>query len=209
MQSKVQLIVQRLGQTAYLAALDLQHAARERVLAGGPDELLVLEHAAVVTLGRRGGVVNTERLAALETAVVRTDRGGLATWHGPGQLVIYPIVALTRRRLSVPAAIAWLGEAMAKVCRQLGVEAAAYDSERPGVYVHGRKIGSIGLHLRRGVTTHGLSLNVCNDLAGFQAIEPCGDASLTVTTLSRELGRAVALDGVAAALVDSLSGLPP
>ncbi len=198
-------LVRRLGRVGYAAGLELQQAARERVTVGGPDELLVLEHEPVVTLGRRGGLVDRRRLAELETEVVTTDRGGLATWHGPGQLVIYPIVSLSRRKLSVPAAVAWLGEAMARVCQELGVSGAAYAPDRPGVYVEGRKLGSIGLHISRGVTTHGLSLNVRNTLDGFAAIEPCGSANLTITTLERESGAALAVEAVGDRLVDALT----
>jgi len=174
-----------LGRIAYAEGLDEQAEARARVLAGGPDELLLLEHEPVVTLGRRGGVVDEAALAGLGTPVVATDRGGLATWHGPGQLVAYPIFDLRRRGVGVPDFVRALGEGMVRAARAVGVE-AAYEDTRPGIYVEGRKVGSVGLHVTHGVTTHGISLNVDCDLAGFQAIEPCGDAALIITTLTRE-----------------------
>lgn len=174
-----------LGRIAYDAGLDEQAAARARVLAGGPDELLLLEHEPVVTLGRRGGVVDQAALARLETPVVATDRGGLATWHGPGQLVAYPIFDLRRRGAGVPAFVRALGAAMVWAAGRFGVE-AEYDDARPGIYVQGRKLGSLGLHVSHGVTTHGIALNVDCDLAGFRAIDPCGDAALVITTLAAE-----------------------
>lgn len=187
------LNVSLLGRVAYAAGRDAQAAARDAVLAGGPDTLLLLEHPPVVTLGRRGGLVDRQALARLSTPVVETDRGGLATWHGPGQLVGYPIVDLRRARRTVPAFVAELGGLMTSICAALGLDGVAYDACRPGVYRDGRKLGSIGLHVHRGVTTHGFALNVCNSLAGFQAIDPCGDAALVVTTIARELGEDVAL----------------
>ena len=187
------MIVHRLGVVPWTDALDLQLAARDRVLAGGPDELFLLEHEPVVTLGRRGGVVDGAALAALGTPVVHADRGGLATWHGPGQLVGYPIVHLERLGRGIPHLVAWLGEAMAATARGLGAGGAAFDEARPGVYREGRKLGSIGLHVHRQVTTHGVALNVDCALDGFGAIEPCGEALLVVTSVAREVGRPLAV----------------
>ncbi|MCC6624412.1 MAG: lipoyl(octanoyl) transferase LipB [Deltaproteobacteria bacterium] len=183
------MIVTPLGRVAYLEALALQEAARARVLAGGEDECLLLEHDPVVTLGRRGGVVDRAALARLDTPVVQTDRGGFATWHGPGQLVAYPIVDTRRARLPVPELVRRLGEVMVAVAAALGLPDLAYDDARPGVYREGRKLGSIGLHLTHGVTTHGLALNIVNSLDGFRAIVPCGFGDLAVSTVARELGR--------------------
>ena len=184
------------GRVSYETGLALQLAARARVVAGGPDELLLLEHDPVVTLGRRGGVIDRLALEALQTPVIETNRGGLATWHGPGQLVGYPIVDLGRRGLKVPQFVADLGEVLEEEARSRGVHGAAYDCARPGVYVENRKLAAIGLHLHRGVSTHGFALNVSNRLDGFEAIVPCGLAEVGVTTLERELERAVAFDSV-------------
>lgn len=189
------MIVRRLGQRSYGAGLALQLEARERVLGGGPDELLLLEHEPVVTLGRRGGVFDSARLADLQIPVVQTDRGGLATWHGPGQLTGYSIVDLRRRRLAVGDFVATLGRLLEELGGQFGVD-ARWDAERPGVYVGPRKLGSIGLHVHRGVTTHGFALNVDCDLAGFAAISPCGATDLTMTTLARESPRPVTVGEV-------------
>lgn len=187
------MIVRQVGRLAYEAGLTLQRAARDEVLAGGEDVLLLLEHEPVVTLGRRGGEWDAAALTALATPVVETDRGGLATWHGPGQLVGYPIVNLRRARRDVPGFVRFLGESLTEVVRQLGVAGAEYDDSRPGVFVGGRKLGSIGLHIHRGVTTHGFALNVDCDLAGFAAIMTCGCEGLTVTTVAQEAGRSVTL----------------
>ena len=190
------MIVHDLGRLAYSAGLELQKKARARVLEGGPDELLLLEHDPVVTLGRRGGVVDSGALRSLQTPVIETDRGGLATWHGPGQLVGYPIVDLSRAGLKVPRFVEILGEILACEARSHGVEGAAYDCARPGVYVENRKLAAIGLHLHRGVSSHGFAFNVNNTLEGFNAIVPCGLNDLGVTTLEREIGRQVDVEVV-------------
>lgn len=181
--------IQRLGRVPYLDGLRLQEEARARVLAGGEDECLLLEHDPVVTLGKRGGLVDEAALARLGTPVVRTDRGGFATWHGPGQVVAYPIVDTLRAKVGVRRLVRALGSLMLAVASDLGVHDLLYDDERPGVYRDGKKLGSLGLHLSRGVTMHGMALNINNDLEGFRAIVPCGYADLQVSTLSRELGR--------------------
>ncbi|MDP6944221.1 MAG: lipoyl(octanoyl) transferase LipB, partial [Myxococcota bacterium] len=183
-----------LGRLAYADGLEAQLAARERVLGDGPDELLLLEHEPVVTLGKRGGDVNARALAQQTTPVVQTDRGGFATWHGPGQLVGYPIVNLRRARKDVPAFVAELGGWLRETCEALGVSDVVYDACRPGVYRDGRKLGSIGLHIHKGVTTHGFALNVCNTLEGFGAIVVCGHQDLSVTTVAIESGRDVTID---------------
>lgn len=194
------IAIRRLGRVPYHDGLRLQEEARARVLAGGDDECLVLEHEPVVTLGKRGGLVDRAALERMGTPVVQTERGGFATWHGPGQLVAYPIVDTLRARVGVRRLVRALGALMLGVAADLGLTDLVYDDERPGVYRDGKKLGSLGLHLSRGVTMHGLALNVCNDLDGFHAIVPCGFAELQVSTLSRELGREVSL----AAAMDAL-----
>ncbi len=198
------MIVQRPGLVSYEAGLALQLAARDRVLAGGEDELILLEHEPVVTLGRRGGQVDGPALAGLATPVISTDRGGLATWHGPGQLVAYPVVDLRRARWDVSAFVGHLGAAMVAVAETFGVLGSAYDACRPGVYLEGRKLGSIGLHIHRGVTTHGLALNVCCELDGFRAITPCGLQGLEVSTLEREGAVDATVEVAAARLAELL-----
>lgn len=195
------LSVHRLGRVDYTRGLTLQREARDRVLRGGSDELLLLEHDPVVTAGKRGGAWDEAALERLRTPVVRVDRGGLATWHGPGQLVGYPIVDLRRLRRSVPQFVDALGAILEHTCATAGLPDARYEPERPGVYRAGRKLASIGLHIHRGVTSHGFALNIACDLAGFRAIEPCGDASLAVSDLARETGREVGLEAIVASLL--------
>lgn len=192
-----------LGRISYEAGLAAQADARDRVLAGAPDELLLLEHEPVVTLGRRGGEVNADALKAQSTPVVSTDRGGFATWHGPGQLVGYPIVNLRRARLGVPEFVAQLGGWLVSVCAAVGVQDVSYDACRPGVYRDGKKLGSIGLHIHKGVTTHGFALNVCNTLDGFEAIVVCGHQGLAVSTLAHEAQRPVSLDEAHQAVLEA------
>lgn len=203
-----------LGRLPYTEGIDKQLEARDRVLAGGPDELLLLEHDPVVTLGRRGGVVDEAALSALSTPVIRTDRGGFATWHGPGQLVGYPIVNLRRRKLAVPEFVGELGAWLVATCQALGVGEVSYDSCRPGVYRGGRKLGSIGLHIHKGVTTHGFALNVCNSLSGFDAIVVCGHEALKASTLSEERAQALSVEDAHKALLNAIAegvtqGAPP
>lgn len=180
--------IRTLGLLSYRDGLRQMEQTRARVEAGGQDEILLLEHESVVTLGKRGGDWDRARLERLGTPVIQTDRGGLATWHGPGQLVAYPMVNLRRMRRTVPEFVGLLGEAMVGVAREAGVQGVSYDPDRPGVYVEGKKLGAIGLHIQRGITTHGLALNVCCSLEGFQAIVPCGLTGVGVTTLSMETG---------------------
>jgi len=192
----VEIFIRRLGLVDYERGLGIQEEARDRVLAGGRDELLLLEHAPVVTLGRRGGDVNKADLEASNTAIVQTDRGGLATWHGPGQLVGYPIVDLGRRGISVLEMVNMLGRGMQRLCEELGLPRAEYECERPGVYIDGRKLGAIGMHIHRGVTTHGFALNVDCDLSGFRSIVACGQVGMETTSLAKELGRTVPMETV-------------
>jgi lipoyl(octanoyl) transferase len=202
------VIIHTPGRVSYEVGLELQEAARDRVLSGGSDELLLLEHEPVVTLGRRGGVIDRDALDRLHTPVIETDRGGLATWHGPGQLVGYPIVNLHRRSMKVPRFVGILGAVIEDALASLGLHGAAYDCARPGVYIDGRKLAAIGLHIQHRVSTHGFALNVHNELRGFEAIVPCGLSGVRVSTLSRELGREVelrpALEAMRQGLVEAL-----
>lgn len=197
-----------LGRVGYLEGLTLQIEHRDAVLLGGEDRLLLLEHDPVVTLGRRGGVVDRSRLKALSTPVIETDRGGLATWHGPGQLVGYPITHLQRARLAVPQFVSEIGRWLCDVTASVGLDGVTYDACRPGVYREGRKLGSIGLHIHKQVSTHGFALNVHNSLDGFHAIEPCGASDLTVSTLAEELQRHISLEVVREALLDAVEAQP-
>ena len=169
-----------------------------------PDELWLLEHPPVYTLGMNGDIRHL--LQATEIPVVKTDRGGQITWHGPGQLVAYLLADLRRRNLGIRAVVSALENAAIGLLRQYGITALARP-EAPGVYVEGRKIASVGLRVRRGCCYHGLSLNVNPDLSAFSLINPCGYAGLETTSLA-ELGIEARPCDVAAPLaVEIMRGL--
>ncbi len=147
-----------------------------------PDELWVLEHPSVYTLG-----LNADRrhiLAdSLPAPLIATDRGGQVTYHGPGQLIVYTLIDLNRRKLGVRTLVTVLEQAVIGLLLQYGLRSESLP-KAPGVYVDGRKIASLGLRVRRGCSYHGLSLNVSVDTAPFAAIAPCGQQGLEVTSLN-------------------------
>lgn len=177
------------GLCAYDRARGLQEVAWTSRRAGGPDACLALEHPSVVTLGRRASEASVARLRTMLVArsidCVRTDRGGEATYHGPGQLVLYPIVDLGARGLGVRAFVDILEQVMIDVAAVFRV-AAWRDGRGHGVWAAHGKLGSVGLRVREGVTTHGLALNVTVDLHPFSLIAPCGMPGLAMTSLARE-----------------------
>ncbi|MBM4370580.1 MAG: lipoyl(octanoyl) transferase LipB [Deltaproteobacteria bacterium] len=170
----------------YREALDLQRLVHREV-AGGvrPHTLLLLEHPPVYTLGRRGGRehlhLSPAEAEALGVEVLATDRGGLVTFHGPGQLVAYPIVGLAALGRSLAWYVARLLDAAVATARGLGVPAARVDPARPGIWVEERKLASVGVRLTEGATLHGLALNLDPDLSWFRRMSPCG---LTVDATS-------------------------
>ncbi|MDP9430780.1 MAG: lipoyl(octanoyl) transferase LipB [Actinomycetota bacterium] len=197
-----ELRVVRAGRVPYEEAWERQrelHAAR--VAGEGPDTLLLLEHPSVYTAGKR--TARHERPQD-GTPVVDVDRGGKITWHGPGQLVGYPIVALPDP-VDVVAYVRRLEGALIEVCAGFGVEAGRVEG-RSGVWLPAdepgpesrwrpeRKIAAIGIRVARGVTMHGFALNCDPDLGAFGAIVPCGIADAGVTSLSAELGRDVPIE---------------
>jgi lipoyl(octanoyl) transferase len=152
--------------------------------ARGPDtedELWLLEHPAVYTLGQAGRVEHL--LHPGEIPVVHCDRGGQVTYHGPGQLIAYLLLDMRRSGLGVRRLVRLLEESVVALLAQRGIEAAVR-ADAPGVYVAGAKIASLGLRVRRGCTYHGLALNVAMDLQPFRCIDPCGYPGLRVTQLS-------------------------
>ncbi|WP_133718016.1 lipoyl(octanoyl) transferase LipB [Methylocaldum gracile] len=146
-----------------------------------PDELWLLEHHPVYTLGLNGDVRHMIRTT--DIPVVKTDRGGQITYHGPGQLIAYVLVDLRRKNLGIRRLVSALENAVIGLLKQYGITAEAR-RDAPGVYVDGRKIASLGLRVRKGCSYHGLSLNVSSDLSPFSAINPCGYAGLEVTSLT-------------------------
>ncbi len=185
--------VRHLGRVEYEPTWrEMQRLTDER----GPesvDEIWFLEHPPVFTLGLNGRREHV--LAARDIPVIHVDRGGQVTYHGPGQLVVYPLLDLKRLNLSIRELVVRLENAVIELCAGLGVEAAGR-RDAPGVYVAGRKLASIGLRVRRGGTYHGIALNVVNDLEPFSRINPCGYAGLQVTRLA-DLAPVASLDEVA------------
>jgi lipoyl(octanoyl) transferase len=203
--------VRRLGTVDYQAAWQLQRELADARVAGGPDTLLLLEHPSVYTAGRR---TLPEERPVDGTAVVDTDRGGKITWHGPGQLVGYPIIGMAEP-LDVVNFVRRLEESVIKVCAGLGLETGRIEG-RSGVWVQSdgqrpaRKIAAIGIRVSRATTLHGFALNCDCDLAAFSPIVPCGIADAGVTSLTAELGRRVGVEDVMApvaeAVCDALDG---
>jgi len=192
-----------LGLVEYREAWDLQKRLVERRAADAiPDVLLLLEHPHVVTLGRRG-----TRDDVLDPAlpVVEVERGGEATYHGPGQLVGYPIVKLGDR-LDVKRYVRDLEEVLIRASRAFGV-AAERDPRQSGVWVAGRKLGSIGVAVHRDVTYHGFAQNVNTDLSYFAKIRPCGFDGSIMTSMARELGTPVPMDAFRRATTDAFAGV--
>jgi len=203
-------LVYRIGTVPYETALCLQHRLVEQRTNGalGNDVVLVLEHPPVFTLGRRGGaenlLVTEDFLARRGMAVARTERGGSITYHGPGQLVAYPIVGLKAAGIKVVDFVAGLEKAMMAAAAAFAVEASANPANR-GVWVNGAKLGSIGITVRHGVSFHGLALNVNTDLTPFDWINPCGLKGVQRTSLERLVGKTRDMAAVADALLAALS----
>jgi lipoyl(octanoyl) transferase len=209
--SNTPIDVRRLGTIGYEDAWVLQRELANSRVDGAPDTLLLLEHPSVYTAGRR---TLPEERPVDGTAVIDTDRGGKITWHGPGQLVGYPIIGLAEP-LDVVNFVRRLEESLIRVCRELGLETGRVQG-RSGVWVPAdargpaRKVGAIGVRVSRATTLHGFALNCDCDLSAFSSIVPCGIADAGVTSLTAELGRHVAVDDVidrvTAAVCDALDG---
>ncbi len=195
--STVTIALSRHGLVEYQKAWDVQRTIHEEVASGSrPNTLLLLEHPSVYTAGRRTD--DSERPTD-GTPVIDVDRGGRITWHGPGQLVGYPIVKL-QNPTELVGFVREIEAALILVCADLGITAVRVDG-RSGVWIQDargdRKIAAIGIRVAKGVTMHGFALNVNPDLAAFEQIVPCGIADADVTSLEIELGRPIIIDDVA------------
>lgn len=190
------VIVRRLGLTPYAAAFDAMREFTEQRGDATPDEIWLLQHPPVFTLGLTGK--REHLLNPGSTPIIETDRGGQVTYHGPGQLILYPLLNLRRRNLGVRRLVTLLEQSVVGLLADAGITAQARP-DAPGVYVDGRKVASLGLRVRRGCSYHGLSLNVAMDLEPFQRINPCGYAGLEVTQL-QDLG----VEHTAATIEDAL-----
>ncbi|HEY5628050.1 MAG TPA: lipoyl(octanoyl) transferase LipB [Candidatus Limnocylindrales bacterium] len=196
--SPAPLVARWLGRVAYRDAWDLQKAlAAARAADAIPDQLLLLEHPPVLTLGRQADdahvLAPAPMLEARGIEVIRVERGGEVTYHGPGQLVAYPIVRLADRGLYLREYVRALEAAMADTCAAEGVTAGHRDGH-PGCWIDPdgplpRKVGALGVRVERGVAYHGIALNVTTNLADFGLIDPCGTPGLRSASIAAELGR--------------------
>jgi lipoyl(octanoyl) transferase len=206
--------IRHLAVLDYLTAWDLQREIADARVAGGPDTLLLLEHPPVYTAGKR---TEAHERPVDGTPVVDTDRGGKITWHGPGQLVGYPIIGLGEQ-LDVVNFVRRLEQSLITVCSEFGLDAGRVDG-RSGVWLPAeglrpaRKIAAVGIRVARGTTLHGFALNCDCDLGAFSSIVPCGISDAGVTSLTAELGTRVGVEDVrtqvAEAVCDALDGRLP
>jgi lipoyl(octanoyl) transferase len=197
--------IRQLGTVDYRVAWQLQRELADARVAGGTDALLLLEHQAVYTAGRR---TSADERPTDGTPVIDTDRGGKITWHGPGQLVGYPIVTLAEP-LDVVNYVRRIEESLIKVCTGRGLAVGRVDG-RSGVWLPAgdgrpaRKVAAIGVRVSRATTLHGFALNCDCDLDAFESIVPCGITDAGVTSISAELGRRVGVDDVRSAVADAV-----
>jgi lipoyl(octanoyl) transferase len=185
-----------LGRLAYQPALNLQEKTLAARAAGEtPDQLLLLEHDPVYTIGRQRDR-SSLGAAPLPHPVVEINRGGQATFHGPGQLVGYFIFDLQKLTPDLHLFLRWIEEGLIALLAEYNVTAQRREG-LTGVWIDERKIASIGVGVRKWITMHGFGLNVASDLTGFESITPCGLQGVTMTSLSRELGREIPIEEAA------------
>ncbi len=183
-----------LGRIAFEDALRMQ----EEIVAGkianptAPDEVLLLEHESVFTIGRTHDQSSLRDPEQLPAPLVVIGRGGQATWHGPGQLVGYPLLDLRTRGQDLHRHLRTLEEMLIALCSRFGVVAGRREG-LTGVWAGSRKLASIGVGVRKWISMHGFALNVCGELEGFSHITPCGIAGVEMTSLSREAGREISV----------------
>ncbi|MCB9507590.1 MAG: lipoyl(octanoyl) transferase LipB [Myxococcales bacterium] len=200
---------EHLGRVGYSAALDRQRATWAEVVDSGAGErVFTLEHDPVITVGRRGSLddlrVTAEQLEAAGVELVETDRGGELTYHGPGQLVIYPILAVQRRAVGASDLVRGLARAIADVLSARGVE-AVYDPARPGLWVGGAKICAVGMRISKGVSLHGAAVNVSTSLDAYRLFVPCGLPEAGATSMQELGARVPPLEVLAAEVVERFS----
>ncbi len=185
-----------------LECVSYRLAAKDR-----PDIFIVTEHPPVFTLGKRGGLgsltVSREYITDQGVGIVQTERGGDITYHGPGQLVVYPIICLKESGLSIKDYVGLLEDVMIRCAQDFGVTADR-DQRNRGIWVGDNKIGSIGIRVTRGVCYHGLALNVALDFKHFSWIQPCGLAGVGVTSLAKESGGLVSFQEVKERMIHHL-----
>jgi len=186
------MVVRDLGLIGYVEALEMQQQLVSELRGGGPELLLLLEHPPVYTVGAGGSLANV-----LDPAVsaLRVNRGGDVTYHGPGQLVGYPILDLEQRGRDLHRYLRFLEEFLVQLCGALDVASFTVPG-RTGVWTKRGKLAAIGVGVRRWVSMHGFSLNVSADTSPFDRINPCGMARCRITSLARERGSELAMEGV-------------
>lgn len=195
------LIVRRLGRVPYAETTAAMKAFTETRTPATPDELWLLEHDSVYTLGQKCRA--REQPATLHgIPLVQTDRGGDITWHGPGQLVVYTLIDLTRLGLGIRTLVNCLEQAVIDLLAEHD-RRGERRAGAPGIYVNGAKLAALGLRVRRGAAYHGLAININPDLGAFTRIDPCGYAGLAVTSLA-QLGIDAPDEDIAARLVEHL-----
>jgi len=189
------------GLISYAKGLQMQEAAVANLLAGTAGErLILLEHEPVYTIGRLRDQSSLRDPSRLPHPVVETNRGGQATYHGPGQLVSYPILDLRQRGQDLHAHLRMLEDVLIETCRHFGVEAGRRDG-LTGVWVEDRKLASIGVGVKKWISMHGFAINITREsLSGFFAITPCGIDGVTMTCVSQEAGKEISVAEFADAL---------
>ena len=192
------IAVKDLGVCNYNIALSKQEITREKIIKkSGEDTLILVEHDHIYTLGKNA---NRDNILNNSCEIIQTDRGGDVTYHGPGQLVGYPIIDLKRIGLGVKSYVNHLESLLIAVLNEYNIDAHIREG-KPGVWVDDRKIGSIGIRVSHGVTTHGFSLNVNTDMNYFSNIISCGIDDVLMTSMEKELGREFFIDDIKQSII--------
>ena len=194
--------VQDLKRKNYQDTLKIQESLREQVLSNASHEYLILvEHEHVYTLGKNA---NSSNILNKACDIIQTDRGGDVTYHGPGQLVAYPIINLKKRKIGVKSYVKMIEQLISNTLMYYGLETHVPIKET-GVWVEDKKIASIGIHVSRGVTMHGLAVNINTDLSYFDNIISCGIEGVKMTTIDKELGKKIAMNDIKKQLISNFN----
>ena len=194
--------VQDLKRKNYQDTLKIQESLREQVLSNASHEYLILvEHEHVYTLGKNA---NSSNILNKACDIIQTDRGGDVTYHGPGQLVAYPIINLKKRKIGVKSYVKMIEQLISNTLMYYSLETHVPIKET-GVWVEDKKIASIGIHVSRGVTIHGLAININTDLSYFDNIISCGIEGVKMTTIDKELGKKIAMNDIKKQLISNFN----
>jgi len=204
-------VVYELGRIEYSQCYQLQrHLQLMRINGNISDVLLILEHPPTLTIGKTGRMENVlvpvSRLAEEGISLVSSNRGGDATYHGPGQMVVYPILSLQDRGRDIPRYVRNLEEVAIRTLNDFGI-IAARDNHHPGVWIGTAEIAAIGLNIKKWVTIHGLALNVAPDMAHYAFINPCGFKERKAVSMADVLGRDIPMEGVVSVFIDHFSDI--